>query len=225
MTEIKEALTYISPDICRDEWAQVAMALRSELGDDGYAVFDTWSQGSDKYKESDCKSTWRSITSDGGVGIGTLFMMAKEGGYKPVKNGAHKPFKAPSIAPKPTPIDEPKDLTKSCEIAQKYWDESVPGKAHPYADKKGFPDHGLRVHGDQLCVPAYNRDKQIQSIQRISHDGKKKNLGSTKMKGCFHLIHGDPSTIVISEGWATAKSVNAATKYVSVVSFGCAGLK
>jgi len=224
MTDIKEALAYISPDICRDEWVQVGMALKSDLGDDGYAVFDTWSQGSDKYNASDCKSTWRSINSTGGIRIATLLMMAKKGGHKQRTKGMHKPFNAPLSASKPLPIEEPKSLTKSCEIAQKFWDESVPGKSHPYADKKRLSTHGLRVHGDQLCVPAYNENKQIQSIQRISHDGKKKNLANTKIKDCFHFIGGDTSTIVICEGWATAKSVNAATNYASVVSFGCAGL-
>jgi putative DNA primase/helicase len=223
-SDAEEALAYISPDICRDEWVQVAMALKSELGDDGYAVFDTWSQGSDKYKESDCKSTWRSINGDGGVTIATLFGKAKEGGYKATNNGVYKPFRAPLSASKPSPIDEPKDLTKSCEIAQKFWDESVPGKAHPYADKKGFPDHRLRVNGKWLVAQAYNAEGQIQSAQRIN--GKEKlNLKGCTIKGAYYPIAGDTSTVVICEGWATGKSINAATRFAVAVAFGKGNLK
>jgi len=226
MTEVKEALNFISPDISRDDWVLVGMALKSEFGDEGYVIFEFWSSLSDKFNQTDCESTWRSINGTGGVGIGTLFMMAKEGGFTPVKNGCHKPYKAARNAPKPPPIDRPKDLTKSREIAQKYWDESVPGEAHPYADKKGFPNHGLRVHGDQLCVPAYDAGGHFQSVLRIPPDGKqKKNLYGTRIKGAYHPIRGDKGTIVICEGWVTGKSINAATGYSVAVAFGKGGLK
>jgi len=224
MSDVEEALAYISPDICRDEWVKVAMALKSEIGDAGYSMFDTWSQDSNKYDESACKSTWRSIKDSGGVRIGTLFMMAKEGGFKPLNNGAYKPFKTALSASKPLPIDEAKALTKSCEIAKKYWDESVPGKAHPYADKKGFPDHGLRVNGKWLVAQAYNAEGQIQSAQRIN--GKEKlNLKGCTIKGAYYPIAGDTSTVVICEGWATGKSINAATGFAVAVAFGKGNLK
>ncbi len=224
MTEVKEALAYISPDSCRDEWAKVGMALKSEFGDAGYPAFDTWSQGSDKYKESDCKSTWQSINGTGGVGIATLFMMAKKGGYKPRTKGMHKPFKAPLSASRPSPMGESKDLAKSCEIAKKYWDESAPELPHPYAEKKGFPDHGLRVNGKWLVAQAYNAEGQIQSAQRIN--GKEKlNLKGCTIKGAYYPIAGDTSTVVICEGWATGKSINAATRFAVAVAFGKGNLK
>ena len=224
MTEIEEALAYISPDISRAEWAKVGMALKSELGDDGYAVFDTWSQGSDKYNASDYKSTWRSINGDGGVTIATLFGKAKEGGYKATNNGVYKPYKAARSASKRSPISEPKDLAKSCEIAKKYWDESAPELPHPYAEKKGFPDHGLRVNGKWLVAQAYNAEGQIQSAQRIN--GKEKlNLKGCTIKGAYYPIAGDTSTVVICEGWATGKSINAATRFAVAVAFGKGNLK
>ena len=134
------------------------MSLKSEYGEAGYLVFDTWSQGSDKYNINDCKSTWRSINGTGGVGIGTLFMMAKEGGYKPKQNGAHKPFKAAIGAPKPSPANESTELIKSCEITQKFWAESVSGVPHEYADRKGVDDAKWNVTtGDKKHIYALAR--------------------------------------------------------------------
>ena len=46
---IRAALDCIPPDLPRDEWARIAMALKSELGDAGFEVFDAWSQSGATY--------------------------------------------------------------------------------------------------------------------------------------------------------------------------------
>ncbi len=80
--EIDEALSFVSPDVARADWVQIGMALKAELADGGFDLFDRWSQGSDKYKAADCKSTWRSIKASGGVGLGTLIRAAQDAGWK-----------------------------------------------------------------------------------------------------------------------------------------------
>lgn len=81
--EIESALSFISPNIAREEWARVAMALKSELGDLGSGLFHGWSAGSDSYKHAEAESTWRSVKGSGGITIATLFAMAKDAGYVP----------------------------------------------------------------------------------------------------------------------------------------------
>jgi len=79
---IREALAYIPPDLPRDEWAQVAMALKAELGSSGFDLFNEWSARGEKYREADARATWRSVKSGGAVKLGTLFHLAKSHGFK-----------------------------------------------------------------------------------------------------------------------------------------------
>lgn len=74
---IRAALDCIPPDLPREEWARVGMALKAELGAAGFDLFDTWSQGSEAYNPTDARDTWRSFKSGGRVQIGTLFHIAK----------------------------------------------------------------------------------------------------------------------------------------------------
>ena len=81
--QIREALAFISASIPRDEWARVAMAIKSAYPDStGFELFDTWSQTDpDGYNPTDARDTWKSIQAVGGVGIGTLFHLAKANGH------------------------------------------------------------------------------------------------------------------------------------------------
>jgi len=81
---VESALGFISPDLDREEWVKIGMAIKDGLNGEGFEVFDNWSKGSDSYKSHDIKDTWRSIKS-GGVTVGTLFFMAGENGWKPEK--------------------------------------------------------------------------------------------------------------------------------------------
>ena len=58
------------------------MSIKSALGDDGFAIWDTWSRQSPSYRERDARAVWRSISSEGGIGIGTLFAEAKANGWQ-----------------------------------------------------------------------------------------------------------------------------------------------
>ena len=49
------ALTYVSPED-RDVWIRMGMALKSEFGDDAFAMWDSWSQNSESYKSNDAKN-------------------------------------------------------------------------------------------------------------------------------------------------------------------------
>ncbi len=82
LDDVISALAFISPNMARDEWARVGMAIKSEFPD-AFDVFDDWSQGGESYNRTSCEATWKSIKSGGGIGIGTLFALAKAGGWQP----------------------------------------------------------------------------------------------------------------------------------------------
>lgn len=78
---IGTALNFVPADD-RETWLKIGMAIKSELGDSGFDLWDGWSQQSESYKNSDARGVWRSIKPDGGVTIGTLFHEAKGSGWR-----------------------------------------------------------------------------------------------------------------------------------------------
>jgi hypothetical protein len=74
-------LTFISPDLPREEWVSVAFAVYDALESDGFDLFDEWSRGGKTYNAASCKSLWKSLRR-GKVGFGTLIHKAKKGGLR-----------------------------------------------------------------------------------------------------------------------------------------------
>ena len=79
---IQAALAAINPDLPRDEWIRIGMALKTELGDAGFALWDEWSRGSPKYENAVMLTQWRNISMLGKVSIGSLFWYAQRAGWQ-----------------------------------------------------------------------------------------------------------------------------------------------
>ena len=73
---IRVALDAIPPDMTRDEWVRVAMALKAELGEAGFEMFDAWSQGGASYDAKATRDTWKSVRAGGRVTIAPQPMAA-----------------------------------------------------------------------------------------------------------------------------------------------------
>jgi hypothetical protein len=81
VTEIRSALDFINADD-RDIWLRVGMALKSsEAGQQAYGLWTEWSRSSPKFDAADQRKTWDYITPEGGVGLSTIFFMAKDAGW------------------------------------------------------------------------------------------------------------------------------------------------
>ena len=98
--KIREALAFIPASIPRDEWARVGMAIKSEYPDStGFELFDAWSQSDpDGYNPTDVRDTWKSVNASGGIGIGTVFHLAKANGYTPTPGAKVDPATAQRLA-------------------------------------------------------------------------------------------------------------------------------
>jgi hypothetical protein len=74
--ELRATLEYQDPDMNRDDWIQVGMAIHHETDGDlaGFDLWDEWSSKSDKYKgRADLEASWRSFhDSPNSVTIGML---------------------------------------------------------------------------------------------------------------------------------------------------------
>ena len=78
---IREALQFIDPSD-RETWLRMGMAIKSELADAGFDLWDEWSQPADSYDTRDARDVWKSIRAGGKVTIGTLFYEAKANGWR-----------------------------------------------------------------------------------------------------------------------------------------------
>lgn len=111
--------------------------------------------------------------------------------------------------------------------AQVLFDNAVPVVAHDYLTNKGIKPNMARMFGGKLLIPVYGTDGEIQSVQAIFSDGAKRFHPGGKMAG-GHCWIGDPSqseTLLVAEGFATADSLNQATKLAVCIAFNAGNLK
>lgn len=79
----RELLGFVSPDLSREDWLRIGMAIRSGLGDAGWSIFSEWSAGSPKYTRAEAGRQWSSLDQGGATTPGTLYHFAKQGGWQP----------------------------------------------------------------------------------------------------------------------------------------------
>ena len=78
---IREALQFIDPSD-RDTWWRMGMAIKSELADTGFDLWEAWSLQAESFNTKDARDVWKSIRAGGKVTIGTLFYEAKANGWR-----------------------------------------------------------------------------------------------------------------------------------------------
>jgi Bifunctional DNA primase/polymerase, N-terminal/AAA domain/Primase C terminal 2 (PriCT-2) len=75
--EIKEALRNISSDNYED-WYKIAAAIRRELGESGFQLFDEWSRTSRKYTAKECMRKWKQVKDISRISAGTIYLYADQ---------------------------------------------------------------------------------------------------------------------------------------------------
>ena len=89
MAKTEDALSYIDPDLDYNEWIAIGQALHDAYGNAGLSIWHAWSQSGSKYQgDKDIDTHWRSFHQGKGVGLGSLFHMAKEAGWAPQSKAA-----------------------------------------------------------------------------------------------------------------------------------------
>ena len=243
---IRTALAHIPASLPRDEWARLAMAIKSEYPDStGFDLFDTWSQSAgDGYSSKATRDTWRSIKVGGGVGIGTLLHLAKEHGFELPK--ASQTPAAPSreeLAQRERERAERQRLeqaridaahVRAADEAAALWADGSEARACPYLERKGVQPHGVRMAADGwLLVPLRDSAGKLWNVQRIApakpQDGgpDKLFLKGGRKSGLWHMlgsVEAAPDVLLIAEGCATAASLHEATGRPVAVAFDAGNL-
>lgn len=114
----------------------------------------------------------------------------------------------------------------AAEKAGRLWGLAKDEGASPYLDRKQVRSFGLRFLRQTILVPVRNALGSLTGCQYIdAAGGKRFNTGMDK-RGAFHML-GDAAratTILFSEGYATAASLHMATSWPAVMAFDAGNL-
>lgn len=85
--DLRNMLTYISPNCDRATWISIGMALHHTTSGAGFELWDSWSQPGDTYPEAgsiNLRNQWdRFGKASNPVTFGSIFYHAEQGGWKP----------------------------------------------------------------------------------------------------------------------------------------------
>jgi len=216
------------PSDDREVWITVGMALKSELGDAGRDLFDSWSQLSSKYKASTVATVWRSFKAGGGITIASLYKLARDHGYSDDPDKDWKPdpavarrrveaLREEAAAVAGRQLSAAATATRMLSEAKTHW--------HPYLVGKGLAKERMLVwSGDvhfvgkfgpytrrlenQLLIPVRDfESRRLTSCQLISDDGTKLFLPGGRMSSAGHVVGPLTGRAVLCEGVATGLSI------------------
>ena len=94
---------------------------------------------------------------------------------------------------------------------RRIWNAGTNPEGHPYLQKKGItaaPE--VKQHEGCLIIPVFGLNGELNGLQRIDADSRKRFLAGTRKKGSFFSISGN-ETYIICEGFSTGVSLHEAT--------------
>lgn len=210
LDRIREALKFIDASD-RETWLRMGMAIKSELADTGFGLWEAWSLQAESFNTKDARDVWKSIRAGGKVTIGTLFYEAKTNGWR--DDGMHQ---------KPTPeelaerrrIAAERAAKEEAEIARERADTAKNATAilkaateakadHPYLSRKrvspaatlreidagkaaailGYaPKSGGDLLAGRLLVVPVKQGDGISTLELIDESGRKAALAGRGSK-------------------------------------------
>ena len=226
--ELETALRHIPADD-REMWVNMAMCVKSGLGDSGFALWDAWSRTSESYNQASARSVWRSVKASGKMGVATLFYLAQQWGYtprakpKPRKDRLEMAEWQKNLeAERRTDAEKQRNLQAHASDRAKKMLAKATIDVHPYLTNKGFPEYKISVLDGNILVPMrpFTNYFQLSSLQIIKPDGEKRFLKHGKAQGSVYLIGRSPERWWC-EGLATGLSIKMALQeiyaYVQVI--------
>ncbi len=236
---IQAALTFIPPTD-RALWLKVGMALKAELGEAGFDLFDTWSQNAESYAPDAVKSVWKGFKAGGKISIGTLIFEAKQRGFNLKDHAPAAPITAEQAAKEKQEraqrlADDQAEIARkqaqAASIAAKAWSDAETTGKSAYLEKKKAAAHGVRFApgkgGDTLLIPLFGAGDKLWNIQRVFANGDKRFYTGGRVSGCFHVL-GDVAAsdwLLIAEGYATGATLLEASGHAIAIAFSASNIK
>lgn len=214
---IQSALTFIPSDD-RETWVAMAMAIKSELGEFGFDVWDEWSSSSSNYSATAARSVWKSCKGSG-ITLGTLFHHAKGNGWRDDEKHVHaspaqQHARRLEIEARQTQEGHERERAAQAAAKKAGWIlHQCVNEQHAYLHSKGFGEaKGAVWHPDEeqnlLCIPMRIGDKLV-GLQMIDRNGGKRYLSGQRTSEAEFVIsnNGRGAQDWYCEGYATGLSL------------------
>lgn len=247
---IRSALGYIDYEDS-EQWIRCGMALYSELGEEGFDLWNAWSSLGSSYDKKNIKSRWRTFRKGFGgrpVTIGTLIHYAKNSGFKFDENKKEvSPHVIAQRAERKKQLEIEAQIEQKKVIqgyssaknqAQQKWNQAKEVSEHPYLIKKDVMAHNTKVgtwvyknengelitENNALIIPLF-KDGALVSMQGILPNGDKKLLFKGEKQAVYHDFGEPTHTILICEGWATGATLYESTQLYTLCAIDAGNLQ
>ena len=239
---IENALRYI-PASDRDTWWRMGAAIKSELDESGFDIWDRWSQQDESYKQRDAKAVWKSLKAGGGVNIGTLFHVAQQHGCPPEAGMSRvdpaEQARRDRERQQRHAVERTRDARERQEAAEQaaeIWKRCTPVESHAYLIAKAIKAYGVKLYSGPLAidgmrcagsiaVPIRNTAGELRSLEFINASGDKRYLPKGEKGGNYFAIGEPAGRVLKTEGFATGASLSELTGCAVAVAFDAGNLE
>jgi putative DNA primase/helicase len=204
--QAEAAIFCIPATVPREVWWRLAAALKHAFGDGGWDIFLRWSRDADNFEEAAARDTWKSVSGNKGITLGTLFSIAQEYGYERTAS-ARVVIDRDELKKRRVEREEQAkaeaaqrliEARKAAATALAVLSKAVPaGADHPYLQRKGVAPVGtLRELGvevlakligykpassgehltGRILVAPVDVDGKLSTIEMIDETGRKAAL-------------------------------------------------
>mgnify|MGYP003520063310 FL=1 len=236
---IRAALSFICPDD-RDVWVRMGMAVKAELGADGFDLWDEWSRLSDGYQPAAAKAVWKSFKS-GLISAGSLFHAARLAGWQ--DDVEHAKPSAEEIEQRRArraalAESERAERERRAQIAAMragaLWRSALKDGVSPYLARKQVEAESIKFLPDgSLVVPMIRydlpRESALVGAQVIAPNGEKRFTPGTAKQGsaCRLGLVEVGAVILLCEGLATGLTIRMAlnNRFAVFVAFDAGNLR
>lgn len=214
---IQSALSFVPPEQ-RETWLQMAMAIKSEIGDDGFDLWDEWSSAASNYSANAARAVWKSCRG-GGITIGSLFHEAKQHGWRDDVRHAQSSqeylaARRRELAERATREGAEREQLAEAAARKAGWImHQTVQEQHAYLHAKGWADaKGAVWHPSEeqnlLCIPMRIGDALV-GLQMIDREGSKRYLSGQRTSEAEYVISnsGRGAMDWYCEGYATGLSL------------------
>ena len=188
----RKALEYIDPSCDRLTWLKMATALKSEFGQEGFELFDSWSKDSDRYDEHAAIDTWKSAKA-GRVLIGALYLEAKKSGFRPsewrtqiapIRFDDEKRIAERAAALAQAEREAAREYAEVAKKAQAVFQQGRPvATDHPYIVRKHLQDHPWLQTEGKAVAP-----REMDAAELAKHIGYRPKADGKPLSGRVLLI-------------------------------------
>ena len=223
---------FLSPED-RSTWISIGMAVNDAYGEAAWEPWAAWSSRSSKWNQRVGRSQWRSFKRGGGLGLGTLFKLAREGGWRPTNREPEKPAEREARERRQRleaerskreferqRVEAKRRADAAALKAQAMIADSIDA-AHPYLDAKfprvervagedpwttGLLNQSLVRNGRLLIPMSHPLTGAVRAVQEIAGDGSRKfQPFGVQTRGLVHRLglRHGAAQHWLTEGYAT----------------------